>query len=728
MVLTGINVFSLKDWKKQLNHVLENPEFLASTDREGLPCGLHWILLTNYMTMDSACDTLLEALGDHFGGKETPWVKFLVLYKRRNNKLTEELTKEVDKLLDSSQPPHLWVKEGCYWIKEELGGEVREYQYLWWQWTSKLARASQAYYAGRSQEAQRMIEELQQFLTQHKLTLLWPQLWVVQGNNAANEYQAMEYYLKASELARETNNTRVHAIVANNLGYIYQDLGDFEAAVEFFKEAIQSHKEINQKAGSMTNLAYLYFLKGNFDRSWMLYKEVEALADRLSPANKGFMQEGIGLHLALRGKTLDALPYFNMALENYIHANDIHNQIELHANVAKVFYDNREFDIARIHFNQFLDKLFKVQSFASNFQHYAFYLLSLLDEKDMTKFRQHLDHFHFVAATNKDNKNIKAWYNYVLGMYERDQLNLTNAESRFNNVTELTVEGTGYDLFVRNLIALAEIKLRKFLILGEQFLLDEVEGLLEEADLSSDKHPVFPTRLFVKIYLAMLLSYKRKWFSVRPLVREVRSILADVGDFNIKKKLEAMVDQVDNQARISSNITRGLVSALAMGTGRQFQGQQFSSEEIGVVLWKFTPSGPETVAMDIPDALIPEDSLTAVVMLMGTLFITVVGQGDRYHQGFYGPLPVPSHDNQLVCLLSSKLVKDTSQEDKRLGQTNYAIIAFIYPALYETDRYKIQELVEKWWEEVGDLGFFNAGVVTGLKRTLLAQDLKILLH
>jgi len=71
-----------------------------------------------------------------------------------------------------------------------------------------------------------------------------------------------------------------YASVLNNIGLVYVNLGKFRKAEDYFKEALTIHEKILGKKHitfnvTQTNLANLYRLQGNYQKSKSLFKEIE---------------------------------------------------------------------------------------------------------------------------------------------------------------------------------------------------------------------------------------------------------------------------------------------------------------------------------------------------------------------------------------------------------------------------------------------------------------------
>ncbi|MFQ5980002.1 MAG: hypothetical protein ACE5OZ_17865 [Candidatus Heimdallarchaeota archaeon] len=87
-------------------------------------------------------------------------------------------------------------------------------------------------------------------------------------------------------------------------------------------------------------------------------------------------------------------------------------------------------------------------------------------------------------------------------------------------------------------------------------------------------------------------------------------------------------------------------------------------------------SGIEGIALiDEISEFFGEDSDQFITRL-GLFYFTAIGQGGDYHQGFYGPLPIPN-DKEHVSFIFSTLVADEAQLDERAGGLSYVMVCLI---------------------------------------------------
>ncbi len=113
-----------------------------------------------------------------------------------------------------------------------------------------------------------------------------------------------------------------------------------------------------------------------------------------------------------------------------------------------------------------------------------------------------------------------------------------------------------------------------------------------------------------------------------------------------------------------------------------------------ICLFKMGNLGPTPVFTDIDiDSLNSENMLTK----MAVYYTTALGQGDCWHLGLYGPLPVPSNQD-LLSLNYAFLIADPSNTDLRNNGKSYCIISIIFPRKIEllcNNRFIIEALIKE---------------------------------
>lgn len=722
--LVDIDVFSEVNWEHTYQTIEPHANELISS---GCPPFTPLMDLACLLTFVSAKQKLSDLI-DTINTERTdfrPWKDFLDILLQTFDNKADVLYPEVCKLRYDPDFDHPWLQDGLRFLRVDLAYNlglelVASYDFEteiamthtpWWRWELNYLWTWYNYRKGDWLQFEKALKQLT-ILTDEKLAVTTSMVHKLRGNGYSKQgvlVKAIQSYEQGLEEARRLNSPEQIGSFLNNLGVVYLDLGNFAKSEEYLLLSLERRKSNIDFILGWNNLGYARYCKGDYEGSYQAYSMAKEKINLTSTpgVGEGFNHLGFGLHSAIKGSIREALPHFNTALEIFNQFNLIHAQIYLHGIVARLFYDHREPALAEEHFNLFLEKLKQTKAYDSYFPFYATYVLWLISQKRYEEVDEHLFQLGMVASTLKTNKLTRVWHKYVQGVYETAKHNLTLAQELLDDLIKETTKNGPYELALRSLITLSEVLLQKYVLEANQSLLDVIADKLDMADDLMSRNPMYPNIILVKIYKAMLHAYKHEWIRVEPLVSQAEDLVVKFSHFTVKRQLQDLLQQVKSQKLLQGEFSRNLAFALRIGSGRQPLIESFQDDEFGLVVWKLTQMGPDVIAKVTPEHLIASNQVDVSLMLMGTLFISVLGQGDVYHEGVFGPLPVPTVSKQVHCMVGSKIVRDTKQEDARLKDKNYLLVAFLYPSSADVERVSLEETLTKWWNHIDDLGTFN---------------------
>jgi hypothetical protein len=154
-------------------------------------------------------------------------------------------------------------------------------------------------------------------------------------------------------------------------------------------------------------------------------------------------------------------------------------------------------------------------------------------------------------------------------------------------------------------------------------------------------------------------------------------------------------------------------------------------QKIALTFIKLTDSGPEVMLSETLPFLNPEDDQDAFLRRLGAFHMTIVGQGDTYAEGLFGPLPVYGYPDFLSYVFSF-LMADPTLEDERSAGITYSLMVLFFPKDFSvaiSSYYSIQEIFNSAIRMIDDVidineSFFAAlreELITGLYRRLQTQ-------
>ena len=122
----------------------------------------------------------------------------------------------------------------------------------------------------------------------------------------------------------------------------------------------------------------------------------------------------------------------------------------------------------------------------------------------------------------------------------------------------------------------------------------------------------------------------------------------------------------------------------------------------GCGLYKFGDLGPELVYYKGAEFALSEIQRT------GVFLISLIGIGDKYLEGFWGPLPTSIEG--FLGYVVTKVVKDSRMSDPRMAGHVYTALVFFIPDhanLYPEDVHNLRAVGRRFYEEIDDLSKFS---------------------
>lgn len=99
--------------------------------------------------------------------------------------------------------------------------------------------------------------------------------------------------------------------------------------------------------------------------------------------------------------------------------------------------------------------------------------------------------------------------------------------------------------------------------------------------------------------------------------------------------------------------------------------------KLGLVLFRFEDSGPTPYLETSLPTLDPRWT-SEVIKKASVIYLCALGQGDAYHTGFFGPVPVPGASH-LNALLYAFIKADSTIIDRRADHKSYLVLGIFFP-------------------------------------------------
>ncbi len=154
------------------------------------------------------------------------------------------------------------------------------------------------------------------------------------AEQARKEYrftEAIEYYKLAGNLLKEAGRKADYAIMLNNIGFLYDSLGQYDKAIENYRKALAIFDELGEQGSVATllnNIGLVYGSWGQYDKAIENYRKALAIDEELGK------KEGIAIDLNNIGMVYKSWGQYDKAIENYRKAFAIFEELGQQGSVA----------------------------------------------------------------------------------------------------------------------------------------------------------------------------------------------------------------------------------------------------------------------------------------------------------------------------------------------------------------------------------------------------------
>lgn len=153
---------------------------------------------------------------------------------------------------------------------------------------------------------------------------------------------AMYYYTKAQTIAESLDNQELIAGNLNNMGIIYQDIGDLNAAYKAYSKALQKYQSLQgfeeQQALILNNIGLIFNSLGKNKQSITYHhKAVELSRRKSNPLNLAMSYTNLGSAFSDAGELDSALKYHLLSFEVVEQVSDVYGQARALMNMANVY-------------------------------------------------------------------------------------------------------------------------------------------------------------------------------------------------------------------------------------------------------------------------------------------------------------------------------------------------------------------------------------------------------
>lgn len=561
------------------------------------------------------------------------------------------------------------------------------------------------------------------------------------GEEALKMISDMESYLEEKKELIPDDRLRLLADLKYNKGSIYWASGKTDLSLNILYECLRIRKEIDDKEHigyTLNRIGTNYYFKGEMEKALSYYKQNLDIQTNLENISAiGTCHNNIADIYYVRGE-------YGLALESYENAfvfqtkagNDYLTSI-ISSNMGYIYTLQGEYERALPLIKRAVDYYLSSKNlYIGSFS--LFYMISLLLEYTDTD--EDIDYYiKLFGDLNKesDSEYVKAYYQLSKALIFKSKGTMRDrikSQALLEHFTEREI--VVYDITFLALLNLAELLLIELKESSDDKILDKLENLTIKMLNLADRHNSAPYRIKTYILQSKLALMKLNVDKANQLLDNAgeiaeNNLLKNLSIKILEEKQRTLTDResweqlTDMGAPVSERVklsqVEDTVSQMVGHRVEIFQEldnlvKKFKLEDLSFVVCKFDQFGGKVVTyINPPD----EKAFQRYSQYMAVSFMTTLGQGDQYHEGLYGPLPVPF--SGYSSMVYSKIILDSSQTDPRLKGKTFSVFCMLYPQQYSIlfyDRKTITETFEKRIKQLNSLTELSEGFLAEIRKEI----------
>jgi tetratricopeptide (TPR) repeat protein len=266
------------------------------------------------------------------------------------------------------------------------------------------------------------------------------------------------------------------------------------------------------------------------------------------------------------------------------------------------------------------------------------------------------------------------------GMYYSSIKQYELAKTIFLKALEQSKYQNNYFDIIESYLFIAEVNLEIYKEEKlDRYFFDAKDSINKAYDLAL-KQKIIPTINKIRILKAVLYASELNFGLALDLLNQAKSDsehkMLNWDLENITRlilKIHSQLPQISLEPDVNSIIS--LISRFTDSSTFH----KIAKSEINLVCFKFTEKGP--VPFYYSENLTRDENVNMnVITTIGVLLISVIGQGNAYFEGLFGPIPLKQLPDKLI-LCYTGMVEDDNLVDERLNNFNYFLLALIFPKM-----------------------------------------------
>lgn len=473
--------------------------------------------------------------------------------------------------------------------------------------------------------------------------------------------KVLNCYKKAEEIAISHFILTALPTIYNNISYLLDQFGK-PGSLYYLEKCIQISEEVNNSSVlsvAYGNMAETYANQGKYILAHTYFEK--ALALKLSLGYRGTTKDNIYLQLAILERNFG---HYNEALE---HLNEALKDVEYYQNNLRKAIILAQYALTLLRINR-TDEAFEKITLAKEVLvqqqrdffpiiHIADGLYYLIHEGP----KAGLEHFYKAYKIAKDksipSEMVEASLYIIkcyLSIYPEKYLikDFLHAQKYIEEALEIAKNNNLYPQLITIELLNAGLHLA-------QFNYGEALRIIVDA-----------------INKANELGFAKESDDGRRFIQQINIAIRRIGDLSYNVGTNTIPDVPFFQTGALVSYINKLIN---------IHDQNFSPNDFILITFKFTSTGPEPIFMQ-PTMEEYKEKTTGFILNLGVLLTYLMGQGQNYFQGLYGPIPLKGFEQiNTSAIIYSTLVNDSqiNSQDARMEGKNYTIFCFVYPQRFD---------------------------------------------
>lgn len=547
--------------------------------------------------------------------------------------------------------------------------------------------------------------------------------------------ESEKFYKKSITLSMEMGTLQVLSEVYINLGILEGKRGNFNAALDLIQSGYDTYNKFTPIGPFLgyyyASLAEIYLKIGDFTNSKLYYSlALEKLEKFSSTKEYGLTLIGMSKVEALNGFFESAEEYLRQAKEFFRLREDMLGLEQVYATIGYISHLRGEFDESIIAYEMYKSLALNFEIKVDFIPTMSNYIFLLIDIGETEKIELTLS----LLQTEVEKLILFSEFDYgifklIVGACDLDNDDLTYAEKSLKMAESILSSFGPSTYLVKCIILLSELYFKKFLIHKSPIFINlsiqHINRVLELAKKNNQQMILSETLLIRSEIHTLQYEFDEALCIINESIIIATSLGLDAiinrakiqrntiqAVFNFVKSIE-----IQTQSNLFSESTsKNILETFRTVIGRLQSFDSIKNEDLFITVFKISEQGVDVIISDNLPILVIKDyemDLKHSLINMGTFLLTSLGQGDKYNEGLFGPLPFFAHpDYQL--LVFAKIVSDKLQNDARLTNKNYSLTVFTFPKGYI---YPNRILFEKTMEDY----FFKNPDVNDLNQSMILQ-------